>query len=164
MRRGSGCRLLLAAALLVAGCQPGPPALAPVAVAPGVPDLRGLWTGTWGGAPARLVITGQADLQQHAGVYLGPVQLLGQRLPGLTGVLTLTVRGEARSANVQGWFGATGAGPALVLVAVTPDGREYATLRPLSADRLAGTGDADFAWGPRGVVDLARAAAPSSSR
>ncbi len=163
MWRRPGHRLLLAVALALAACQTGPPSLAPVALAAGVPDLRGTWTGTWGGAATRLVVTDQLDTQQYSGIYLGPVQLLGQRMPGLAGVLTVTVRGEARSANVQGWFGAAGAQPALVLVAVTPDGREYMTLRQLSAERLAGTGDSDFAWGPRGVVELTRPASQSSS-
>ena len=70
-----------------------------------LPDLRGTWTGTWGGAPAQLVIIEQRELGDYAGIYLGPVQVLGRRRPGVSGVLTSTIAGASVSVNAEGWLG-----------------------------------------------------------
>jgi hypothetical protein len=43
---------------------------------------------------------------------------------------------------------------ALVLGAVTLDGRQYLNLVRTDDGRLAGTGQSDFPWGPQGTVLL----------
>ncbi len=149
-------RILLALTLLVAGCAgvPAPPAPAPSGAA--LPDVLGTWTGTWGGTPLTLVITEQKELGAYSGLYFGPVQLLGQRAPGLTGVMTSTIAGQPVSASLQGWLGATGQRVSLVLYARTVHGIQQLALTGVEAGRLTGRGDSDFQWGPHGEVELRR--------
>ena len=89
---------------VLSGCaytvdQAPPPAVTAVS------DLRGTWEGTWGGAPMRLVIVEQRELGDYAGVYLGPVQVLGRRRPGVTGVLTSAIAGRRRPSTWTGQIG-----------------------------------------------------------
>ena len=146
----------LGLALALAGCASGPAVPPPPAMAPPPPDFRGTWMGTWGGAPLTLVVTEQAELGAYSGLYLGPLQVLGQRVPGVSGVMTSTVAGKPVSASVKGWLGSSGAAVTLLLQARTPHGTQQLTLTRGLADRLVGKGESDFPWGPRGDVELSR--------
>jgi hypothetical protein len=156
----SRARWLAGAALglLVAGCASTPP-LAPVPSAD-VPDLRGTWGGTWGGAPASLSVIDQVDDLEGRGVYVGPVLVLGEPTPGLTGVLTSTVRAAPLSANARGWIGVADGALTIVVRAEPGDGIQTLTLRRRGADRLEGTGRSSFRWGPQGPVELTRQSPP----
>ena len=82
---------------------------APPPAATAVSDLRGTWAGTWGGAPVQLVVVEQRELGDYAGVYLGPVQVLGRRRPGVSGVLTSTISSRSLARPTTG--GLAGASP-----------------------------------------------------
>ncbi len=154
MRRRSRAdrRLVLGLALLLTGCAaPLPTPLPPSAP---VPTLRGTWIGTWGGTPLTLVVIEQEEFDAYSGLYLGPLQLLGRRVPGVSGVMTSTIGANPVSVSVQGWLGSTGSGLALVLTARTMYGFQSLTLTLVETERLAGMGESDFPWGPRGVVAL----------
>ena len=149
--------ITLGLAMALAGCASGPAAPPPPpAMAPPPPDLRGTWTGTWGGAPLTLVVSEQAELGAYSGLYFGPVQVLGQRVPGLAGVMTSTIGGNPVSASVKGWLGSSGTAVTLLLQARTPHGHQQLTLTRVQPERLVGRGDSDFPWGPRGDVELIR--------
>jgi hypothetical protein len=155
-------RALLGLLLLLAGCGGSP---APMALPPGatleVPDFRGTWTGTWGGSAVTLVITEQEDQDWRSGVYVGSMQVLGHRVPGVGGVLTSGVPGGRVSATVRGWMMASGrGGVTLLLEARTVDGLQHLTLASGPPDRLAGQGDSEFRWGPRGPIVLMRSSPP----
>jgi hypothetical protein len=89
-------------------------------------------------------------------VTLGPWQLLGERYPTLTGVMTSTIRGERVSTHVQGLLGQTGAGLVLTLRAHSAAGEQRVTLRLVDRDRLLGSGDSQYSWGPQGAAELTR--------
>lgn len=125
-------------------------------MAPPPPDFRGTWSGTWGGAPLTLVVTEQAELGAYSGLYLGPLQVLGQRASGVSGVMTSTIAGHPVSASAKGWLGSTGTAVTLLLHARTPHGTQQLTLTRVQPDRLVGRGESDFPWGPKGDVELSR--------
>jgi hypothetical protein len=149
-------RATLALVLVLAGCAGG---LAPPTPLPGpttaIPDLRGTWAGTWGGTPLTLVLVEHKEFGGSPGIYLGPVRLLGQPVPGVSGVMTCTVEGHPVSASVQGWLGSSGGALTLVLNARTLHGSQWLTLIPRE-EHLSGTGESEFRWGPRGRVQLIR--------
>jgi hypothetical protein len=146
---------LVALVLLVAGCATGQPVPPPAAVAP---DLRGIWTGTWGGTPLTLLVTDQQRGRGESGLVIGPWQVLGQIYPALSGVLTSSIRGEAVSTHMEGLVSDAG-GPLVVTVrARSAAGDQRMTLRLIAPDRLEGTGDSQYAWGPQGPVQLVRGA------
>src|SRR2546426_2299812 len=69
------------AGLLLAGCT-----VAPTAPPIIVPNVGGMWAGTWGGTPVTLLITDHRDdAPSGAGVYVGAWLLLGGPTPGLSG-------------------------------------------------------------------------------
>jgi hypothetical protein len=141
----------------LAGCASGPP-LTPLPPA-AVPDLRGTWSGTWGGAPCTLVVIEQHDDAGRQGVWVGTVQLLGEATPGLTGLLTSVINGWPASTNARGWVGAS-EGRVLVLVRAEPsDGIQTLTLA-VRGERLEGSGESSFRWGPRGPIALTRQGPP----
>jgi hypothetical protein len=140
-------------ALLLGACA-GPPALAPPAAGP-MPDLRGTWTGTWGGAPLTLVILEQRDAEPVDGVWVGPWQVLGGDLPGVTGILTVGIRNELVTVNVRGRLGASNGRLILVIEPATANGG-WLSLAQLEENRLAGTGMAQMSWEPQGPVELIR--------
>lgn len=149
---------VLGLVLLLAGCagSHGPMAPPPGATLD-IPDFRGTWTGTWGGSAVSLVITEQEDQDWRSGVYLGSMQVLGQRAPGVSGVLTSAVPGGRVSATIRGWLTTSGRGAVtLLLEASTVDGMQHLTLTSGPPDRLAGQGDSEFRWGPRGPIELMR--------
>jgi hypothetical protein len=147
----------LGLAAWLAGCASGPLAPPPASsLGPPPPDLRGTWTGTWGGAPLTLVVTDQTELGAPSGLYFGSTLVLGQRAPGVSGVITSTIAGQPLSASVNGWLGSSGAAVTLLLQARTLHGTLQLTLTRLPADRLVGRGESDFPWGPRGDVELSR--------
>jgi hypothetical protein len=147
-------RALFLALLLLAGCAthppPGPPASA-------VPDLRGTWMGTWGGAPATLVVTNQDLGHGESGLVLGSWHVLGQPYPTATGVLTSTVNGQMVSTHMNGLISDSGAGPVLTVQArSTTAGDQWIRLRLVGRERLEGTGESQLNWGPQGPVQLVR--------
>jgi hypothetical protein len=122
-----------------------------------VPDIVGTWRGTWGGEPAALLVTDQTAEAAHSGVFAGGYQILGQRRPGLSGVLTSTIRGAAVSSRAEGWLGHDARGRLLLVVQTdTPDGQQRLTLARVSEDELQGTGESSFRWGPKGPARLTR--------
>ncbi len=151
-------------AVVITGCasesQPVPPA--PPAIT--IPDLRGTWSGTWGGTPLTLLVIEQHETGAYSGFYLGSVPLLGQRVPNVNGVMTSTIRGDAVSISIEGWFGYANAGLILLVKGATSDGTQQLMLTRVDPERLAGTGESSFRWGPRGSVELTRrSAGPAAS-
>jgi len=149
--RGTAGIVVAIAAVLVA-CA-GPPELAPPVGL--MPDLRGTWKGTWGGAPLTLVILEQRDGEPVDGVTVGPWQVLGRNLPGVAGILTVRIRGEIVSVNVQGRLGTSNGRLTLVLEPVTVNGG-WIGLTRVDENRLAGTGTGQMSWEPQGPVELIR--------
>ena len=153
------CQLASRAAVLLVialfGCaQTVDLALPPPVTA--LPDLRGTWTGTLGGAPAQLVIIEQRELGDYAGIYLGPVQVLGRRRPGVSGVLTSTIAGASVSANAEGRLGYANGNLTLRLHATTRSGSQRLTLGRTADDRWSGRSESDFSWGPQGPIEIVR--------
>jgi hypothetical protein len=103
---------LFVLAVLLTACSTAPPPLAPPDGH--LPDVRGTWTGTWGGAPVTLVILDQTDAAPVEGVSVGPWQVFGRHLPGVSGILTVKIRSEMVSTNVQGRLGLANGRLALV--------------------------------------------------
>jgi len=97
-----------------------------------------------------------------SGVYVGPWLLFGQQLPGVSGVLTFTVRDEAISVNVRGRLGDSNGRLTLVLGPLTVNG-EQITLTHVDEHRLAGVGTSRPSWEPQGRVELVRQAAGGPS-
>jgi hypothetical protein len=145
---------LLVLAVLLGACATAPPPLAsPTGL---VPDLRGTWTGTWGGTPLTLVILDQSDAAPVDGVSIGPWQVFGRNLPGVSGILTVKVRSELVSVNVQGRVGTSNGRLTLVLEPATVNGG-WISLTRLDENRLAGVGTGQTSWEPQGPVELIRA-------
>jgi hypothetical protein len=119
-------------------------------------DLRGVWAGTWGGAPAKLLVIEQHDLQPYSGLFFGPLMVLGHAEPGISGTLSYTVRGTLTSVRVVGWVGGSPRSPVLRLHAESVDGIVQAVLRQVDPTRFIGTGDSSFTWGPSGPIELTR--------
>jgi hypothetical protein len=143
--------VVVALALITAACAELPP---PAASAP---DLRGTWTGTWGGAPLTMVVTDQRAGHADSGLVLGPWQVLGQPYPTVSGILTASIRGESVSTHMDGQLTAADGGRLVITVrARSAAGEQRLTLRLREGDRLEGTGDSQYAWGPRGPVQLVR--------
>lgn len=143
----------LTLAVALAGCA------TPLAAPSGsLPDLAGTWSGTWGGQPARLVVTEQGD-QTASGINLGPWPIAGGRLPGLSGVLTFASGGQPTTVNVRGRFGGSGGRLTLVLESVAADGPSF-TLTEVTPTRLAGVGTQSAPWQPNGSVELQRISPP----
>jgi hypothetical protein len=137
------------------GCASGAPLPAPP-TGP-VPDIVGTWRGTWGGHPAVLLVTDQSVDAGYSGVFAGNYQILGHRRPGVSGVLTSTIRGTAVSSRAEGWLGNDARGRLVLVVQTdTPDGQQRLTLARVSEDELQGTGESSFRWGPQGPARLTR--------
>ncbi len=145
--------LVVGLAFLLGGCGAAPPRLTPPARP--VPDLRGTWTGTWGGTPLTLVVLEQTDDAASDGVTLGPWMLLGERLPGLSGVLTFTVKGEPVSVNFRARLGDSNGTLTLVLDSLTTNG-EQITLTQVDEHRMTGEGTSRASWEPQGRIELVR--------
>lgn len=145
--------LLLAFAACTGRVIPPPPP------APGttVPDLRGTWTGTWGGTPVALLIAEQAEAGASAGgLYVGGAHVLGQRQPTVAGVLTFTGPRGTTTTHARGWVGVEARRVRLLVVA-TPGAGDMTLDLVLGPDgRLTGTGQSAFRWGPHGAVTLTR--------
>jgi hypothetical protein len=146
--------------LLLAGCA----GLEPLPAAAPVPDLRGTWSGSWGGTPMSLVIVEQGDVGGRSGVYVGPVPVDavvgGRRDPSIWGVITFDVAGQPVSTGVTGRLGRYTGRIAMVLEAALPDGIQRLLLQRVEPERLVGHGESTFAWGPEGRVELTRRASP----
>lgn len=142
-------------AVSLVGCAVAPP-LPPPATGP-VPDLIGTWRGTWAGEPLALLIVSQTPDSGSAGVSIADYQIGGPRRPGISGVLTSTIRGEAVSSRAEGWIGNDATGRLLLLIqSESPAGLQYLTLARVNRDQLAGSGESTFTWGPRGTAELTR--------
>ena len=144
--------LVAALSALLGACAAPPPLAAPVGL---MPDLRGAWAGTWGGTPVTLVILEQRDAEPVDGVTVGPWHVLGRNLPGVAGILSVKIRNEMVSVNVQGRLGTSNGRLTLVLEPATVNGG-WISLTRLEEDRLAGTGTAQMSWEPQGPVELIR--------
>ena len=149
--------LAILVATMLSACETGmvvpPPPTGPL------PDLAGTWRGTWGGQPASLLITDQLTSAGYSGLYVGTWQLGGPQRPGIAGVLTTTIRGASVSSRAEGWLGNDASGRLVLLVQTeTPDGLQRLTLARVADDRLQGSGESSFRWGPRGTADLIRQA------
>jgi len=144
---------LLVVAALLGACSTAPPPLATPAGR--LPDLRGTWTGTWAGTPVTLVILDQSDAAPVEGVSVGPWQVFGRNLPGVSGILTVKIRSEMVSINVQGRLGTSNGRLALELVPATVNGG-WISLTRLGENRMIGTGVGQMSWEPRGPVELIR--------
>ena len=148
--------LVVLLALGLGACATGPRLDQPTEV---VPDLRGTWRGTWGGAPITLLVLEQGGTTRQGGITVGPWPLTGAGLPALDGVLTYPSNGAPVSVNVRGRFGDWNGGFTLVVEALTRDGQQLVLTR-VGAERLSGTGTSRLRWDPAGAVELARATAP----
>ncbi|MGH7303924.1 MAG: hypothetical protein ACRELZ_11570 [Candidatus Rokuibacteriota bacterium] len=144
--------LVVGLAALAGACAGPPPLTAPVGL---MPDLRGTWTGTWGGTPLTLVVLEQQDAGPVDGVSVGPWQVLGRELPAVAGILSVKMRSEMVSVNVRGRLGTLHGRLTLVLEPATVNGG-WITLTRLDENRLAGTGRAQMSWEPQGSVELIR--------
>jgi hypothetical protein len=134
------------------GCAPAVPLTMPAGP---LPDLRGAWTGTWGGTPLTLVILEQQEAMPVEGVFLGTWHVLGRKMPGVSGVLTFIIRGEPVSVNVQGRLADSSGRTTLILEPVTVNGGRM-TLTHRGEHRLVGEGTSRMWWEPEGPVELAR--------
>ncbi len=145
-------RRLALLGVLFAGCTVAP-ATAPIAV----PNVGGMWAGTWGDTPLTLVITDQRDdAGSGSGVYVGSWLVLGGRTPGLSGVMSYFTRGSQVSVNVQGRFAALNGGLALIVDSAAPDGAQQLLLNRVEPNQMLGSGTSKFSWGPQGPVELKR--------
>ena len=145
---------LLVFAMLLGACSSAPP---PLAAPPAgrLPDLRGTWTGTWGSTLVTLIILDQTDAGPAEGVSVGPWQVFGQTFPGVSGILSVKIRGEMVSVNVQGRLGTSNGRLALTLTPATANGG-WISLTRLSESRMTGTGLGQMSWEPEGPVELLR--------
>lgn len=143
--------------LLAAACATAVPRLSPAAGA--LPDLRGTWSGTWGGTPLALRVLEQGG---HGGSSLevGPWPLFETGLEGVSGTMTYTSAGEALSVGVRGRLGEAGGRLTLVIEPVQTDAPTL-VLTVAGPDRLEGTGVSRLAWHPQGQVELSRGRAGS---
>lgn len=143
---------VVALSVLLGACATTPTLTIP---AEPLPDLRGTWTGTWGGTPLTLLVLEQHEASPVDGVTIGPWHVLGGELPGVSGVLTFTSRGEAISVNVRGRLGDSNGRLALVLEPLTVNGGQIVLTR-IDPNRLAGAGTSPMRWEPQGPVELVR--------
>jgi hypothetical protein len=139
--------------VLVAGCATAPPVGPPAAVAP---DLRGTWTGTWGGHPASLVVIEQREGVGDSWVMLGAWPVLGEHYPTATGILTATVDGQLVSTHMRALLAQHGAGLVLRVYARSSAGEQWLDLRLVDDNRLEGMGQSQMRWGPQGPARLVR--------
>jgi hypothetical protein len=146
-----------AIALLAVGCTTAAPPAPPAVIAP---DLRGTWTGTWDGAPLSLLVIEQHSGHGDSGLVIGPWQVLGERYPVVSGVMTSSARGEAVSTRMDGVLADEGGRLVVTVRARSHAGEQRLTLRLVERDRLEGSGDSQYPWGPRGPVRLVRRARP----
>lgn len=137
---------------------PPPPTTAALLPARPGPDFRGTWTGTWGDTPLTLFVLTQEEMST-SDVYVSLRPLFGQRSPGLSGILTFTVRGEAISVNVRGRFGDSNGKLTLVLEPVTANGEQISLTRE-DEDHLTWVGTSRVSWEPQGPVALTRRRGP----
>ena len=145
-------------AALAAACSSGTalPQPPPPGAGATIADIRGSWRGTWGGAPASLLITDQETQAGYSGLYIGNYQLLGHQRPGVQGVLTSQIDHAQTSVRAYGWFGGVDGQLTLRVLADSPSGQQRLTMRPDGPDRLVGMGDSSFRWGPSGPIELIR--------
>jgi len=145
-------RRVALAGLLLAGCTVAP-TTPPIAV----PNVGGMWAGTWGDTPLTLLITDQRnDAASGAGVYAGSWLILGETTPGISGVMRYTARGDHLSVNVHGRFATLDGRLALILDSAAPDGPQQLLLSRIEPDQMIGSGTSKFRWGPQGPVELKR--------
>jgi len=147
---------LIAGMVLATGCVTPLPQPPPPGAGATVDDVRGSWRGTWGGAPASLLITDQQTQAGYSGLYVGSYQLLGNERPGVSGILTSEIDKEQTSVRAWGWFGGLSGQPTLRIIADSPSGQQRLTLRPDGPDRFVGVGESSFRWGPNGPIELIR--------
>lgn len=153
MKPGRIGLLVAGLAVVLAGCGPVPPRLTPPSGP--VPDLRGAWTGTWGGTPLTLFVLEQTEDAAASDVSVGPWALFGERLPGLSGVLTFVVEGKPISVNFRARLGDSNGRLTLVLDSLTTNG-EQITLTQVDEHRMTGEGTSRPSWEPQGRIELVR--------
>src|SRR2546426_7812082 len=141
--------LAVAAVSLFACGTPPPPLATPVGM---MPDLRGTWSGTWGGTPLTLVILDQRDAEPTGGVSVGSWQVFGRDLPGVSGILSVRIRDEMLSVNVQGRLGSSNGRLTLVLEPATVNGGGVSPTRPGGKRPGGGGGGARGRGAPGGAA------------
>jgi hypothetical protein len=147
---------LTVALLLAAACTTPLPQPPPPGAGVSTHDVRGSWRGTWGGAPAALLITDQQTQAGYSGLYVGNYQVLGNERPGVSGILTSQIDKEQTSVRASGWFGGLDGQVILRIIADSPSGQQRLTLRQDGPDRFIGLGESSFRSGPTGPIELTR--------
>ena len=107
-----------------------------------------------------LVILDQTDAAPTEGVSVGPWQVFGRTLPGVSGILTVKIRNEMVSSNVHGRLGLANGRLALELAPATANGG-WISLTTVDDNRMRGTGMSQMRWEPQGPVELVRQPAGS---
>ena len=149
--------LVLVSAIVIglAGCESSRPAPPPVISYEAIGELRGIWTGTWGGTPLTLSIVDENESAPYSGLYFGPWLIAGQRYAGISGIVTYSSDGSPSSAQFTGWIYSLRPFTAFIL-AEPPAGQLDLRLKGAGPGRLAGEGRSTFRWGPRGSIELTR--------
>jgi hypothetical protein len=139
--------------------QPAPPPPAPQ----GWPDLSGTWKGTWGGAPATLVIFRKSEAafvgQALGGMYSFAQSVVGHNDGEVRGTLWTDGTAGPLSVSTSGRLGVFNNRLTLVLNARPGFGINdfqelvFTTVTP---QQLMGTGTSTMQWGPAGAIDLKR--------
>jgi hypothetical protein len=147
---------LTVAMLVATACTTPLPQPPPPGAGVSANDIRGSWRGTWGGAPAALLITEQLMQAGYSGLYIGNYQVLGNERPGVSGILTSQIDTEQTSVHASGWFGGLDGQVILKIFADSPSGQQRLTLRQDGPDRFIGVGESSFRGGPAGPIELTR--------
>src|SRR5207247_6098622 len=125
-----------------------------------VHDPRSAGSATSGRRPPTPLIAAHSAPAGYSGVYVGNTQVLGHERPGVSAILTSSINGEPTSVTARGWFGYSDGQEILYVRAESPSGSLRLTLRRDGDDRLIGTGDSSFRWGPAGPIELTRRTPP----
>jgi hypothetical protein len=161
LRRTLLTAALLALAASTAGAQQPPPQPAP----PSWPDLSGTWKGTWGGAPASLVLFKKSEQafvsQALSGSSNFGYAMVGQTDAEVKGVLSTDGRAGPVSISVAGRMGMVNNRLNLVLTGQpgwSMNDYQELVFTSVTPERLEGSGSSSVQWGPNGPVDLKREA------
>jgi hypothetical protein len=151
--------------VLATGAALAQPPASPAPAPQSWPDLSGTWQGTWGGVPASLVIFKKSEAafvgQAVGGLYNFAQAVVGQNDGEVAGTLSTNGAGGPISVGVAGRLGVFNNRLTLVLNGRPGYGiNDYQELvfTTVTPQELQGNGTSTMQWGPRGPVDLKRAA------